>query len=66
MDWQLLAVAAALALAVAYLTRGAWRTWFGRTAKACGSGCGGCPAPRPADEAADRRRIALPQLDQPV
>jgi hypothetical protein len=37
MDWQLFAVAAAVAVALAYVTRRTLRTWRGR-----GSACGGC------------------------
>lgn len=47
MDFQLLAVILAVALATVYLGRATWRTWFGAS-KACG-GCasGGCAAPEP-------------------
>ena len=37
MGWQLVLVVLAVAAALAYLGRGAWRTWKGRPA-----GCGGC------------------------
>ena len=37
MDWQMGVVGLAVAGALAYLGRGAWRTWAGR-----GAGCGGC------------------------
>ena len=36
MDWQLMLVVPAVALAALFLGRRSWRTWFGR------SGCAGC------------------------
>lgn len=39
MDWQLAAVGLIVAVAGAYLLRRSWRTWFGRKAGGCGSGC---------------------------
>jgi hypothetical protein len=47
MGWQLVLVVLAVAAALAYLGRGAWRTWKGRSA-----GCGSCKcaATRPAAE----------------
>jgi hypothetical protein len=60
MDWQLLAVIAALVLALAYVARSTWRTWSG-TGKACASACGGCVKPAPMAAEAGRR-ITLPQV----
>jgi hypothetical protein len=61
MDWQVAVVIAALLLALGYLTRSAWRTWFGPAGKgSCASACGGCA--KPADGPEDRGRIALPRL----
>ncbi|HET6575863.1 MAG TPA: hypothetical protein VFG68_19835 [Fimbriiglobus sp.] len=60
MDWQVVVVFAALALALGYLSRSAWRTWFGPAGKGCASGCGGCA--KPANQPQDQRRIALPRV----
>lgn len=60
MDLQVAVVTAALTLALAYLFRSAWKTWFGPAGKGgCASRCGGCA--RPAD-VGDRGRIALPRV----
>jgi hypothetical protein len=48
MDWQPIAAAAAVALALAYVVRTTWRTWRGRSA-----GCGGCKCSAPASAARD-------------
>jgi hypothetical protein len=58
-DWQLVAVLAAVAVAVGYVARAAWKTWFGRKVP-CASACGGCA--KPADDEGDARRIALPRV----
>jgi len=58
-DWQLVAVLLAVAAALGYVTRAAWKTWFGRKA-ACASSCGGCA--KPADEEGAGKRIALPRV----
>jgi hypothetical protein len=62
MDWQVTVVIAVLAVALGYLFRSAWRTWFGPSGKGgCASSCGGCA--KPADEGpGERRRIALPRV----
>lgn len=59
MEWQLIAVLAAVAAALGYVARAAWKTWFGRKA-GCGSACGGCA--KPADGPGDGKRIALPRV----
>jgi hypothetical protein len=61
MDWQWLAVIAALALALGYVARSTWRTWFGTGKSACGTTCGGCAKPAPA-ASENQRRITLPQV----
>lgn len=62
MDWQVAVVIAALALAVGYLSRSAWRTWFGSAGKGgCASGCGVCAKPAD-DKSGERGRIALPRV----
>ncbi len=62
MDWQVAVVIAAVMAALGYLSRSAWRTWFGPAGKdGCASGCGGCA--KPADDGpGDRGRIALPRV----
>lgn len=60
MDWQLAIVGAAVAAAVGYLARSAWRTWFAAKPGGCGAGCGTCAAP--ADEAKMPGRISLPRV----
>ncbi len=60
MDWQIIIVIAAAALALGYLSRSAWRTWSGPAGKGgCASGCGGCAKP-PNDGPVEGTRIALP------
>ena len=56
---QLILVGLLVAAATVYVTRSAWRTWFGKSAKGCGSGCGKCATP-PA-EAKPEGRFPLPQ-----
>ena len=57
---QLTIVGVLVALAMAYVVRSAWKTWFGKSVKGCGSGCGKCatapPEPKP------EGRFPLPQL----
>ena len=60
MDWQLALVGAAVAAAVGYLARSAWRTWFAGKPGGCGSGCGKCATP--ADEPKATGRITLPRV----
>jgi hypothetical protein len=60
-DWQVAVVIAALTVALSYLSRSAWRTWFGSAGKGgCATSCGGCV--KPADSPEDRERIALPRV----
>jgi hypothetical protein len=56
---QLLIVGLLVALATAYLVRSTWKTWFGKTAKTCGAGCGKCSTTleKPQDG-----RFSLPQI----
>ncbi len=62
MDWQLITVVVVLALAVGYVARSAWRTWFGPAGKGgCASGCGTCASATPTNRPEDRRRIELPR-----
>ncbi|OWK39143.1 FeoB-associated Cys-rich membrane protein [Fimbriiglobus ruber] len=63
MDTQLIIVAAVVVLALAYVTRATWRTWFGPSEKTgCASGCGACKTTPVAASPEDRKRIALPQV----
>ena len=64
MDWQLLGVQLLIAAAIAYLVRATWKTWFGRTASGCGSGCGKCASSAAPQAAAPSTtgRISLPQV----
>ena len=41
---QLWLVGIIVAAAMAFVARAAWKTWFGRAAAGCGSGCGKCAA----------------------
>ena len=62
MDTQLLLATLIVGLALAYLVRGMYRTWFRTGAKtACGSGCNSCSkgVTTPPEST---RRIALPQV----
>ena len=59
LDWQLVAVAAAVLAATGYLARSAWATWSRSGSAGCGSGCGKCPTHEPRRTEADRRRIPL-------
>jgi FeoB-associated Cys-rich membrane protein len=56
---QLIVVGVLIAMAAVYVVRSAWRTWFGKSAKGCGSGCGKCATP--AAEAKQDGRFPLPQ-----
>ena len=42
LDWQGLAVLAAVLLAALMLGRATYRTWFADLTGSCGSGCGSC------------------------
>lgn len=57
---QLVVVGTLVAAAALYVARAAWKVWFGRSAKGCGSGCGKCAAPTP--DAKPAGRFPLPQL----
>jgi hypothetical protein len=57
---QLAVVGALVAVAALYVARATWKTWFGRSAKGCGAGCGKCAAP--AAEPERNGRFPLPQL----
>jgi hypothetical protein len=57
---QLVLVGVLVALAAAYVLRAARKTWFGKSSKGCGAGCGKCAA---APEAPKQDgRFPLPQL----
>jgi hypothetical protein len=57
---QVIVVGVVVAAAAAYVLRAAWRTWFGRTARSCGGGCGKCTPP--AAEPKEDGRFPLQQL----
>lgn len=59
MDWQFVIIALAVAGAVAYLGRAAWKTWTGAKV-GCSSGCGKCRESAAPREPANR--ISLPQV----
>ena len=56
---QLVLVGVLVAAAAGYVLRAAWKTWFGKSSKGCGAGCGKCAttAPEPKREG----RFPLPQ-----
>ncbi|HEV3437526.1 MAG TPA: FeoB-associated Cys-rich membrane protein [Gemmata sp.] len=56
---QLAIVGALIAAAMVYIVRSAWKTWFGKSSKGCGAGCGKCAV---APEAKPEGRFPLPQL----
>jgi len=56
---QLVIVGVLIATAAVYVLRSWWKTWFGKSEKACGSGCGKCAAP---SEPEQTGRYSLPQL----
>jgi hypothetical protein len=56
---QLVLVGVIVAAATLYVVRATWKTWFGKSAKGCGSGCGKCAAPEPPKQDG---RFPLPQL----
>jgi ABC-type uncharacterized transport system YnjBCD permease subunit len=56
---QLVVVGALVALALGYILRATWRTWFGAGKPACASGCGKCADPAPAAEAKGRRPLPM-------
>lgn len=57
---QLILVGVLVAVAALYVARSAWKTWFGKSAKGCGAGCGKCATP--AVEPKQDGRFPLPQL----
>ena len=59
MDWQDAATVVIVALAAAYVLRAVLRPWLGRGGSGCGSACGKCAAPKPAQVPG---RMSLPQL----
>lgn len=62
MDWQVAVVIAALTLALGYLGRSAWRTWFGPAGEGgCASACGGCTKTVD-NRSGEGKRIALPRV----
>ena len=61
METQLVIVCALVALAVLYLLRSTWQTWFGATKSGCGSGCGSCSSKK-SDEENRNGRIPLQQV----
>jgi hypothetical protein len=44
---QLIVVGLIVALAAGYVLRAAWKTLFGKSKAACGSGCGKCATSAP-------------------
>jgi hypothetical protein len=58
---QLVLVGVLVAVATLYVVRATWKTWFGKSAKGCGSGsgCGKCASPEPPKQDG---RFPLPQL----
>ena len=56
---QLAIVALLIATAVIYIARSTWKTWFGKSSKGCGSGCGKCAV---VPEQKPEGRFPLPQL----
>jgi hypothetical protein len=56
---QLVIVGVLVAAAALYVVRAAWRTWAGKSAASCGSGCGKCAASVP--EVKRDGRFPLPQ-----
>jgi hypothetical protein len=56
---QLVAVGVLVALALGYILRATWATWFGAADPGCASGCGKCAAPAPAAEVKGRRPLPM-------
>ena len=42
---QLIVVGVLVAGAAVYVLSAAWKTWFGKSSKGCGAGCGKCSTP---------------------
>ncbi len=59
MDWQPIAAAVSVVLALAYVIRRGLRTWRGRSA-----GCGGCRCPGEASAARNGKAATLIPSDQ--
>jgi hypothetical protein len=55
---QLIVVGVLVAVAAVYVLRAAWKTWFGKSSKGCGAGCGKCSIPTA--EAKQDGRFSLP------
>ena len=55
---QLIVVGVLVAAAAGYVLRAAWKTWFGKSSKGCGAGCGQCSTPTA--EAKQDGRFPLP------
>ena len=59
---QLVLVGLAVVAAAVYVLRAAWKTWSGKSAKTCGSGCGKCATPAtPEPQPKQEGRFPLPQ-----
>jgi FeoB-associated Cys-rich membrane protein len=56
---QLVLVSIVVAAAALFVLRATWKTWFRKSASACGSGCGKCATPEA--EPKQDGRFPLPQ-----
>jgi hypothetical protein len=56
---QLVIVGVAIAAAALYVARASFKTWFGKTAATCDSGCGKCATPAAPPP---KGRFELPQV----
>jgi hypothetical protein len=56
---QLAIVALVIAAALVYIARSVFKTWFGKSTKGCGAGCGKCAV---TPEQKPEGRFPLPQL----
>jgi len=56
---QLIVVGLIVALAMGYVLRATWKTWFGKSKPSCGSGCGKCTAPAPEPSVTGRRPLPM-------
>lgn len=57
---QFAIVGVLVAAAMVYVARAVWKTWFGKSAKGCGSGCGKCSTT--VEEPKQEGRYSLPQV----
>jgi hypothetical protein len=55
---QLTIVGVIITAALAYIARSVWKTWFGKSSKGCGAGCGKCAV---TPEQKTEGRFPLPQ-----